>query len=98
MKKVRSVVKCIRKLVRNEEKQIGFSCIVTKQDGKLEKEINKTNTKLRKYFEGKAFIFVEKNNAKESCLNNSKLHLNRRGSKKRSSVSGMMLSDTQAKY
>ena len=39
----------------------------------------KINTKLKKYCEGKRFIFVKNNNINESGLNNSKLHLNKKG-------------------
>ena len=57
-----------------------FSSIISRQDRKLEKEINETKSKLRKYCEGKEFTFVANSNINESCLNNSKLHLNSKGS------------------
>ena len=42
--------------------------------------INETDTKLREYYEGKELIFVDKSNINESCLNNSKLYLNKKNS------------------
>ena len=78
IKKVRDLVKCICDLDRKEVKQIDFPSIISRQDGKLEKEINETKTKLRKFYKGKEFVFVGKCNIHESCLNNSKLHLNRK--------------------
>ena len=75
---MRDLVKCIRDLDRNEVKQIDFPSIISRQDGKLEKEINEIKTKLRKFYEGKEFVFVRKCNIHESCLNNNKLHLNRK--------------------
>ena len=42
--------------------------------------INETDTKLREYYEGKELIFVDKSNINESCLNNSKLYLNKKSS------------------
>ena len=35
--------------------------------------------KLKKYWEGKGFVFIENVNINESGLNNSKLHLNKKG-------------------
>ena len=85
MKTVRDLVKCVRNLGRNEEIQIGFSSIISRQDRKLEKEIDETNTKLRKYCGGKEFIFVDNSNINESYLINSKLHVNGKGSSMSSS-------------
>ena len=80
MKKVRDLVKCIYDLDRNEEIQLGFSSNISRQDRKPENDINETNTKLRKYCGGKEFIFVDDWNIDESCLNNRKLHVNKKGS------------------
>ena len=35
--------------------------------------------KLKKYCEGKGFVFIENANINESGVNNSKLHLNKKG-------------------
>ena len=80
MKIVRDLVKCVHNMDRNEETQIGFLSIISRQDRKLGNEINETKIKLRKYYESKKFIFVDNSNINESCLNNSKLHLNSKGS------------------
>ena len=85
VKTMRDLVKCVRNQDRNEEIQVGFSSIISRKEKELEKEINETNTKLRKYCEGKVFFFVDNSNINESCLSNSKFHLNRKGSKRLSS-------------
>ena len=64
---MRDLVKCICDLDRNVEIQISFSSIISRQDRKPEKDINETNTKLRKYCEGKEFIFVDNRDINESC-------------------------------
>ena len=35
--------------------------------------------KLKKYCEGKGFVFIENDDINKSSLNNSKLHLNKKG-------------------
>ena len=79
MSKVRKIVKAVEELYGNNEKKLGFSRIIVRKDRDLEKEIKETNTKLKNYCIGKGFIFVDNANIKEKCLNNSKLHLNRKG-------------------
>lgn len=73
MKKVRNLVKCVYDVDKNEEIQIGFLGIISRQDRKLENKINESKAKLSKYCEGKEFIFVDNNNINKSCLNNSKI-------------------------
>ena len=85
IKKMRDLVNGVRNQDRNEEIQVGFSSIIFRKEKELEKEINETNTKLRKYCEGKVLFFVDNSNINESYLNNSKFHLNRKGSKMLSS-------------
>ena len=69
-------MKVIREIDVDEEIKIGFSSIICRADKNLEKERIEINTKLKRYCEGKGFIFVENNNINESGLNNSNLHLN----------------------
>ena len=80
MSKVRKIVKAVEQMYGNNEIKLEFSSINVRKDQDLEKEINKTNTKLKIYCIPKGFIFVDIANIKENCLNNSKLHLNRNGS------------------
>ena len=77
MKKVRKCVKVIRELDNTENIQIGFSTIIQRCDNDFSNEIKETNIKLKNYCLGKGFIFADNDNIDESCLNNSKLHLQR---------------------
>ena len=73
MKKLRKLVKVVREIEESEEIKIGFSSVIFRKDKDLEDEQNKVNIKLKKYCEGKGFVFLENANIDESCLNNSKL-------------------------
>ena len=59
--------------------QIGFSSIMHRSDKDFSKEISELNVKLKKYCLGRGFIYVDNDNVNESCLNNSELHLNKKG-------------------
>ena len=74
MKKVRKLVKVVREIDES-----GFSSVIYRKDKDLEDERNEVNMKLKKYCEGKGFVFNENANINESGLNNSKLHLNKKG-------------------
>ena len=77
MKKVRECVEVIQELDNTEKIQIGFSSIIQRTDKVFSNEIRETNIKLNNYCLGKGFIFVDNDNINESCLNNSKLILNK---------------------
>ena len=47
-------------------------------DKDFSKEISELNVKRKKYCLGRGFIYVGNDNINESCLNNSKLHLNKK--------------------
>ena len=79
MTKVRKIVKAVEEMDGTNEIKLGFSSIIVRKDPDLEKDIKETNAKLTNYCIGKRFIFVDNANIKENCLNNSKLHLNRKG-------------------
>ena len=79
MSKVRKIVKAVEEMDCNNEIKHDFSSIIVRKDRDLEKEIKETNTKLKNYFIGKGFIFVDNVNIKENCLSNSELHFNRKG-------------------
>ena len=78
MKKLRKLVKVVREIDGSEKIKIGFSSVIYRKDKDLEDERNEVNTKLKKYCEGKGFVFIENANINESGLNNSKLHLNKK--------------------
>ena len=79
MKEVRQLVKCVKELDKEEEVKIGFSSVINRSDRNLEKEIVDLNLKLKRYCEGNQFLFIDNDNIDKSCLNNSKLHLNQKG-------------------
>ena len=59
--------------------KIVFSSVIYRQDKDVDDERKELNSKLKKYCEGKGFVFIEKPNINETGLNNSKLHLNKKG-------------------
>ena len=79
MKNVRKCVEAIRELDNSENIQIGFSSIVQGSDKDFSKEISELNVKLKKYCLRRGFIYIDNDNINESCLNNSKLYLNKKG-------------------
>ena len=82
MKKVRKCVEVIRVLDNTENIQNKFSNIIQRTDKDFSNKIKETNIKLNHYCLGKGFIFVDNDNINESCLNNSKLHLNKKGTQR----------------
>ena len=72
----------IRELGNTQKIQIGFSSIIQRADKDFSNEIKETNIKLKNYCLGKGFIFVDNDNINEYCLNNSKLYLNKKGTKR----------------
>ena len=78
MKYIKKCVEAIRELDNSENIQIGFSSIMHWSEKNFSKEISELNIKLKKYCLGRRFIYVENVNISESCLNNSKLHLNKK--------------------
>ena len=79
MNEVRQLVKCVKELDKEEEVKIGFSSVINRSDRNLEKEIVDLNLKLKRYCEGNQFLFIDNDNIDKSHLNNSKLHLNQKG-------------------
>ena len=82
IKNIGKRVEVIRELdncenIRNT--QISFSSIMHRSDKHFSKEISELNVKVKKYCLSRGFIYVDNDNINESCLNNSKLHLNQRG-------------------
>ena len=73
MKEVRKLVKVVREIDESGKIKIGFSSVIYRKDKDLEDERNEVNVKLKKYCEGKGFVFIENANIDESGLNNSKL-------------------------
>ena len=79
MKEIRKIVKCVRDLDKDKKFYIGFLSVIIRSYRNLGQEIRDLNLKLKRYCEGNNFLFVDNVNIEESCLNNSKLHLNYKG-------------------
>ena len=69
-------------LDNTENIQIGFYSIIQRTGKDFSNEIKETNIKLKNYWLGKGFIFVDHDNINESCLNKSKFHLNKKGTQR----------------
>ena len=78
-KEIRKLVKCVGDLDIDKKVNIGFSSVISRSGRNLGQEIRDLNLKLKRYCEGNNFLFVDNVNVEESCLNNSKLHLNDKG-------------------
>ena len=72
-------MEAIRELDNSESIQIDFYSIKHRSDKYVSKEISELNVKLKKYCLGRGFIYVDNDNINEACLNNIKLHLNKKG-------------------
>ena len=79
MKEIRKLVKCVRDLDIDKKVNIGFSSVISRSDRNLGPEIGDLKLKLKHYCEDNNILFVDNINVEESCLNNSKLHLNHKG-------------------
>ena len=79
---VRKFVEVIRQLDDTDNIQIGFSSIIQRTDKDFSNEIKESNIKLKNYCLCKGFIFVDNDNINESCINNSKLQLNKNGTQR----------------
>ena len=78
MKEIRKIVKCVRDLDKDKKFNIGFLSVIIRSYRNLGQEIRDLNLKLKRYCEGNN-LFVDNVNIEESCLNNSKLYLNHKG-------------------
>ena len=79
MSKVRKIVSTIQEADSTRNIQLGFSSIVQRADKDYSKEIKDIYTRLKSYCLGKGLIFVHNSNIGESFINNSKLHLSKKG-------------------
>ena len=70
MKEVRKLAKCVREQDKDQEVNNCFLSVIDRSDRNLEQEINDLNISQCD------FVKVDNANIDESCLNNSKLHLN----------------------
>ena len=98
MKVVRQLVKCVKELDKEDEVKIGFSSVIDRSDRNPEKEIVDFKLKLERYWESNQFLFIDNDNIGKSCLNNSKLHLNQKGTIKKVTLWLLKFSNTAKKF
>ena len=79
MSRVRKVAAAVIEIDAKSKIKLGFSGIVARDDINKEEDIVITNNKLEKYCKGNEFFFINNSNIDVSCLNKSKLRLNRKG-------------------
>ena len=79
LQKVRKVITTIKEIDVNNEIQIAFSSVIHRNDQDFEEEIKEINRKLENLCKGKGIKFINNTNIDGSCLNRSKLHLNKSG-------------------
>ena len=79
LQKVRKVITTIKETDVNNEIQIAFSSVIHRNDQDFEEEIKEINRKLENLCKGKGIKFINNTNIDGSCLNRSKLHLNKSG-------------------
>ena len=76
LQKIRKVISSIN---TDDNIQIALSSIIHRSNHDFEDKINDTNTKLENLCKGKGMIFINNSNIDSTCLNRSKLHLNKSG-------------------
>ena len=79
LQKSRKVINTIKEIDVNNKIQIAFSSVILRDDQDLKEEIKKINRKLDNLCKGKGTKFINNTNIDGSCLNRSKLHLNKSG-------------------
>ena len=79
MNRARKVVSTVKEIDTKGKIKLGFSGIAARGDINKEEDIVSTNNRLEKNCKGSEFFFIDNSNIDASCLNKSKLHLNRKG-------------------
>ena len=79
LQKIRKVISSIKEHGTNDIMKIALSSIIHRSDHDFEDKINETNRKLENLCKGKGMIFINNSNIDSTCLNRSKLHLNKSG-------------------
>ena len=76
---MRKVISSIKEYDTDDNIEIAWSRIIHRSDHDFEDKINETNIKLENLRKGKGMIFINNSNIDSTCLNRSKLHLNKSG-------------------
>ena len=77
LQKIRKVISSIKEYDTDDNIKIALSSIIHRSDHDFEDKINETNRKLENLCKGKGMIFINNSNIDSTCLNRSKLHLNK---------------------
>ena len=77
--KIRKVISSIKEHNTDDNIKIALPCIIHWSDHDFENKINETNRKLENLCKGKSMIFINNSNTDSTCLNRSKLLLNKSG-------------------
>ena len=79
MSRVQKVVGAAKQIDTESKIKLGLSDIIAGGDINKEEDIVINNNRLEKYCKENEFLFTDNSNVDVSCLNKSKLHLNRKG-------------------
>ena len=77
--KIRKVISSIKGYDTDDNIKIALSTIIHQRDHDFKDKINETNRKVENLRKGKGIIFINNSNIDSTCLNRSKLHLNKSG-------------------
>ena len=77
LQKIRKVISSIKEYDTDDNIKIALSSIIHRSGHDFEDKINETNRKLENLWKGKGIIFINNSNIDSTCLNRSKLHLNK---------------------
>ena len=77
LQKIRKVISSIKEYDTDDNIKIALSSIIHRSDHDFEDKINETNRKLENLCKGNGMIFINNSNIDSTCLNRSKLLLNK---------------------
>ena len=80
VKKLKKLLKEIEGYDKHKKPQVVISGLIKRYDQDFNEDIKSINEKIQSLCKSKGLSFIDKSNIDKSCLNRSKLHLNRRGS------------------
>ena len=79
LQKIRKVISSIKEYDTDDSIKIALSSIIHRTDHDFEDKINETSRKLENLCRDKGMIFINNSNIDSTCLNRSKLLLNKSG-------------------
>ena len=79
LQKIKKVIFLIKEYDTDDNIKIALSSIIHWSDHDFEDKINENNRKLEHLFKGKGMIFINNSNTDSTCINRSKLYLNKSG-------------------